>query len=78
MIIDDSAYFAHQRAMEEHRAKYPEQYTHPLVDKFVRMPDGTTGNVTRVVQSRFGALAIIDDNAERAWPVDALVEVPRS
>lgn len=77
-MIDDTAFFEHQRAKEEHRVRYPEQYTHPLVGKFVRLPDGDTGNVTRVVQSRFGPLAIIDDNPERAWQVDTLVELPRS
>lgn len=77
-LIDDTAYFKHKRAMEEHRARYPEQYAHPLVGAFVRTPDGTQGNVTRVVQSRHGNLAILDDNANRAWAVDDLVEIPRS
>lgn len=76
-IIDDTAYFEHKRAMDEHRARHPEQYTHPLVGAWVRAPDGSTGNVTRVVQSRFGLLAILEDNDRRAWPVDDLVELPR-
>lgn len=72
-IIDDTAYFEHKRATEEHRARHPEQYAHPLVGAWVRAPDGSEANVLRVV----GTTAILD-RADAEWPVDDLVRIPRS
>ena len=43
-----------------HAELYPDQYTHSLCGKRVRTADGKTGKVRRVVQSRFGPLAILD------------------
>ena len=48
-----------------HREAYPEQYTHPLCGKTVRVvaPNGKElhrGNVRRVISSRFGPLVITD------------------
>ncbi len=45
--------------MKTHRETYPEQYTHPLVGKEVRIKiSTTTGTVDRVVTSaQFGQLA---------------------
>ena len=76
-MIDDTAHFAHERAAREHREKYPEQYMHRLVGKFARAPDGTIGNVARVVRSRFGELSILEGSNERAWQVNALVVLSR-
>lgn len=52
-----------------HRETFPDQYTHPLVGTRVRVND-VEGEVTRVITSRFGQLAIIDGDAKTAYPVD--------
>lgn len=53
---------------QTHRERYPEQYEHPLVGRRVRVP-GTNveGVVERVVDTRFGKLAVI--GGTNAWPV---------
>jgi len=45
-----------------HRELYPEQYTHELVGKRVQNSEGKCGTVERVVSSRFGPLAKIDES----------------
>jgi hypothetical protein len=57
--------------MKTHRESYPEQYNHPLCGKEVRIKtNGTVGTVERVVDSRFGKLAILKGNSVTAWLVD--------
>lgn len=66
-------------AADEHRARYPEQYAHPLVGKKVTFDnDGQrmTGTVLRVFGTRFGLLASLDTiGAKAAILVTALTEV---
>lgn len=69
-----------QQAMAEHRARYPEQYNHPLCGKTVRVKKrgepGASGNaaltdvsgkVERVVTSRFGQLASLEGREDAIW-----------
>lgn len=60
-----------------HKDCYPDQYRHPLVGKTVRVRldrTGTlTGVVTRVVQTRFGALAHLDDGTTAYAVADCTV-----
>lgn len=60
----------------DHRERYPEQYTHPLCGKRVRVfctytsnAVLTEGTVTRVVSTRFGLLAHLDDGRDAAYSV---------
>lgn len=58
----------------EHQRLFPEQYTHPLVGKRVRVrgPSGNQaeGVVERVFRSPFGWLAKLEGGATNvAWPV---------
>ena len=63
----------HARIKGIHRETYPEQYEHPLVGRQVVVDMGgdtilAAGKVERVVNSRFGKLAIIEGDKEgRAW-----------
>lgn len=66
--------------MDEHRQRYPEQYTHPLCGKPVKVNTGKViryGFVSRVVPSRFGPLAILDDNPDEAWSIKDCEVTPR-
>lgn len=50
--------------MKSHRETYPDQYTHPLVDKPVTLKRGNGvyhGTLERVVQTQFGPLGIIQE-----------------
>lgn len=63
--------------MDDHKRRYPEQYTHELVGQTVTVsyPSGSTvtGRVNRVVRSRFGLLAIIDgDEPGKAHAISKL------
>ncbi len=59
--------------MKTHRELHPEQYKHFLVGRFVTVVVGgrilTTGVVERVVDSRFGRLAILPDQKGKAFAV---------
>lgn len=44
----------------EHKRRYPEQYSHPAVGRRYKNGDLTV-TVVRVIQSRFGELACVDD-----------------
>lgn len=65
-----------------HRELYPEQYSHSLCGKKVEVAPGPageciTGTVQRVVNSRFGELAILEEHGdEKAWAVSHLREIP--
>jgi len=65
--------------MKSHKETYPEQYTHHLVGVRVRVVTHAgpqaEGTVTRVVQTRFGPLAILDDKADVAWAIKDCQEV---
>lgn len=68
-------------ATTAHRDRYPEQYTHPLCGKTVRIAvcagEEIRGTVLRVVPSRFGALAILAEHgAACAWAVQDCEEIP--
>lgn len=55
-----------------HREAFPEQYTHPLCGKQVRVKSepGTTGTVERVVKSeRWGELACLSDQGLVFWKI---------
>jgi hypothetical protein len=58
--------------MKTHRELYPNQYTHPMVGKVVKVRTNqggkADGTVERVVPSRFGPLAILEDQ-EVAWSI---------
>lgn len=62
-----------QTPLKTHRELYPQQYSHPLVGKRVKVSsaaDPIEGRVERVVSSRFGQLAILEGyGAEQAWQV---------
>ncbi len=55
--------------MTTHREQYPEQYIHQLVGRQVRIGD-KTGIVGRVVDTRFGKLAILEGDNETAYALD--------
>jgi hypothetical protein len=63
--------------MKTHKETYPEQYTHPLVGKQVRVVivkqggarEIARGTLTRVVSSSFGQLAILDGDAAVAYSI---------
>lgn len=65
-----------------HRELYPEQYSHALCGKKVEVSPGTDGvfiigTVQRVVNSRFGQLAIFEEHGdEKAWAVSQLRVIP--
>lgn len=52
-------------AVRSHRDTYPEQYRHPLCGKRVRVVHNgkeiARGTVERVMASRFGMIAALDD-----------------
>lgn len=56
---------------DEHRRLYPDQYTHALCGKTVRVETHTgfqgTGVVERVVNSRFGQLAHVPTVSAETW-----------
>lgn len=57
-----------------HQEKYPKQYSHALYGTMVRVVTHKgqlqkTGVVERVVQSRFGMLAILQGKDETGWRV---------
>lgn len=55
-----------------HRERFPEQYTHPLVGRTVRLLDDPQGRefvVERVVPSQFGPLIVDPDNHRLAYGV---------
>ena len=49
--------------MPSHRSRYPEQYDHPSVGKLAALPSDPDSfhRVIRVMQSRFGNLAELED-----------------
>ena len=55
----------------EHQRRYPEQYSHPLVGKAVELKKTgkPLGTVTRVVSSRFGLLAILNEDSSTAYSI---------
>lgn len=60
--------------MKSHRETYPEQYTHRLCGRPVRVIiEGNVrreGVVRRVITSaRFGPLVILEGSAEEAWAI---------
>lgn len=58
-------------AIADHKRRYPEQYSHPLCGKRVRVEThaGVQGEgvVERVVNSRFGQLASVPDISTEVW-----------
>ena len=58
-----------------HRELYPEQYEHPYVGKRAVLDDGTAFIVARVVNSRFGLLAITEADQTLAYSLDRIAEV---
>jgi hypothetical protein len=61
--------------MPSHRESYPEQYSHPLVGKRVRVA-GIEGKVERVLNTRFGLLAKIEGSAPKmAYSVGKLERI---
>lgn len=58
--------------MKTHRDCYPEQYLHPLcgcpVRVVVRGEEVASGVVSRVINSRYGELAVLEpDTPESTW-----------
>ena len=47
--------------MNEHRARYPEQYTHPAIGRVgtLKTDAAISGEITRVVSTQFGQLCEI-------------------
>lgn len=62
---------------DEHRKAYPDQYSHHLCGKKVKvMRQDIEGTVYRVVPSRFGPLAILKEHgSETSWSIQHLVEI---
>jgi hypothetical protein len=63
---------------QDHRRAFPDQYRHPLVGKRVQVNTGkfqTEGVVQRVVNSRFGQLAKLEDNTETFYAVAHCKEI---
>lgn len=64
-----------------HRELYPEQYSHALCGKKVEVISGPsgeriTGTVLRVVNSRFGQLAILEEHGDdKAWAIGNLRQI---
>lgn len=57
-----------------HKESYPDQYSHPLVGRKVRVsvganPDYLTGIVERVFVTCWGPLAMLTRDPDRAFPV---------
>ena len=55
--------------LEEHRKLYPEQYTHPICGKKVRVGTHLEFVVGRVVGSGFGLLAIPEEDSRTSYLV---------
>lgn len=62
-----------------HKEMYPEQYRHSLCGQkskvVIRGEVKKTGTVERVVNSRFGALAVFEGDNEQAWAVGDVVPI---
>ena len=59
--------------MKTHKELYPEQYNHPLVGKNAKVSgEKTFKSITRIVNSRFGMLAVLGDENKNAWPLSKL------
>jgi|MDSZ01.1.fsa_nt_gb hypothetical protein len=54
-----------------HKERYPSQYNHPLVGRKVMAHDGSEFIVFRVVDSRFGKLAM-SESQTRAFQISTL------
>jgi hypothetical protein len=63
-------------AVKTHRELYPQQYTHPLVGKTVRV-HGQIIVVARVVSSRWGLIAMVEGDEGQGYHVDECREVTR-
>ncbi len=55
-----------------HRERYPEQYSHPLCGVKVRTKFGKEFIVFRVVRSRFGLLAMSEEDQDKSYLVSTL------
>jgi len=55
-----------------HKQLYPTQYNHELCGKIAMKKNGDTFTIYRVVNSRFGQLAMSEDNQEESWAVNTL------
>ena len=55
-----------------HELQYPEQYNHPLCGKPVKTESGESFVVFRVVDSRFGQLAMSEENQKESFLVRTL------
>jgi len=56
--------------MKSHAEMYPDQYSHPLCGKRVKITVADkVGTVSRVVNSRFGMLVVLNDNDKEAWSI---------
>mgnify|MGYP003147490337 CR=1 FL=1 len=55
-----------------HELQYPEQYNHPLCGKTVKTESGESFVVFRVVNSRFGQLAMSEENQKESFAVRTL------
>lgn len=72
MIQDEHSFTAGGMHGKTHRELYPEQYVHPLIGKAVVVKNAkgemfAEGILTRVVQTRFGPLAILNGVGQRAY-----------
>ena len=55
-----------------HELQYPEQYNHPLCGETVKTKSGEIFVVFRVVGSRFGQLALSEENQKESFLVRTL------
>lgn len=60
---------------QTHRELYPEQYTHPACGTQRQRPDGDVGTVWRVFGTRFGQLAMFEDDGDVAYRLSECPEV---
>lgn len=64
-------------AAATHRDLYPEQYNHPLIGRAMRTRDcKAAGIVSRVMPSRFGALAVLGSDHRTAFQAADLQPMP--
>ena len=55
-----------------HKQLYPEQYNHELCGKIAMKKNGDTFTIYRVVNSKFGQLAMSKDNQKESWAVNTI------
>lgn len=61
--------------MNDHQQTYPEQYSHELVGKRVVVGNEIPFTVKRVINTRFGLMAVPEHDETQAWLVRQCVVI---